>query len=97
MECPEITMKKEGDEMTLRLLDLETLQVVTRSYRWVKSLDVPVDGRNVRFRVIDFRDRNKQCRRWIRPDAVGAIIARQDGSGRDGSYSLRLTHLKNGG
>ncbi|MCM2359955.1 MAG: hypothetical protein NDI77_17520 [Geobacteraceae bacterium] len=44
MECPEIAMKCEGDEMTLRLLDLETLSVVTRKYRWVKSEEIAVDG-----------------------------------------------------
>lgn len=96
MECPEITMKREGDQMTLRLLDLETLTVVTRKYRWVKSEEIAVGGEQIRCRVIDFEDPNKKCRRWIRPDEVGAIVVRQDGKGKDGSYSLRMTQLRSG-
>ncbi|MCM2357014.1 MAG: hypothetical protein NDI77_02615 [Geobacteraceae bacterium] len=96
MECPEITMRREGDEMTLRLLDLETLTVVTRRYRWVKSEEIAVDGQRIRCRVVEFEDPNKKCRRWIRPDEVGAIVVRQDGKGKDGSYSLRMTQLRGG-
>jgi hypothetical protein len=96
MECPEITLRHEGEEKTLRLLDLETLEVVKRTYRWVKSEDVVIDGVKIRCRVIDFEDPNKRCRRWIAPDEVGALIARQDGSGKHGSYSLRIAHLKSG-
>src|SRR6266567_4056777 len=96
MECPEVTLQREGEEKALRLLDLEKLAVVTRRYRWVKSEDVVVDGKRINCRVIDFEDPNKKCRRWIRPDELGAIIARQDGKGKGGSYSLRMAHLKNG-
>lgn len=94
IECPEITMKHEGDEMKLRLLDLETLMVVTRSYRWVKNEDVTVNGQQIHCRVVDFEDQNKKGRRWIRPDEVGVVIMRQDGSGKNGSYSVRMAHLK---
>lgn len=93
MECPEVTMKREGEEMAVRLLDFETLSVVTRRYRWVRSEDVIVDGKPVRCRVIDSEDPHKKGRRWIRPDDVGVVIARQEGKGKDGSYSLRMTHL----
>ena len=55
-----------------------------------------VDDRQIRCRVVDFVDENKKCRRWIRPDAVGAIIVRQDGMGKNGSYSLRIAHMRNG-
>lgn len=96
IECPEITMKHEGDEMKLRLLDLETLMVVTRAYRWVKSEDITVNGQQIHCRVIDFEDPNKRGRRWIRPDEVGAVIMRQVGTGKNGSYSLRIAHMKSG-
>ncbi len=96
MECPEIAMKREGEEMKLRLLDLESQKVVIRSYRWVKSEDMTVDGRKISCRVVDFEDENKKCRRWIRPDILGAIIVRQDGRGKEGTYSLRMEHLKDG-
>jgi len=96
MECPEVTMKREGEEMTVRLLDLETLMIVNRRYHWVKSEEMTVDGQKILCRVVDFEDVNKKCRRWIRPDAGGAVIVRQDGSGKNGHYSLRMAHLKNG-
>lgn len=90
MECPEIAMKKEGDHLELRLLDFETLSVVTRKYSWVKSEDVNMGGKIFHCRVIDFEDANKKCRRWIKPDDPGVIITRQDGRGKNGSYSLRM-------
>jgi len=93
MECPEIRLKKEGDELALRLLDLETLSVVTRRYRWIRCEDVVVNGKRFRCRVIDFEDVNKKCRRWITEDNLGVIIARQDGNGKTGSYSLRMQTL----
>ena len=80
----------------MRLLDLETLSVVTRRYTWVRSEDVTVDGKRIRCRVIDFEDPNKKCRRWISAGEPGVIITRQDGKGKSGSYSLRMTHLKGG-
>ena len=92
MECPEISLKREGDEATLRILDLEKLMVVKRHYRWIKNEEVTVDGKNTLFRVVDFEDANKSGRRWIRKDEIGVSIARQDGRGKDGSYSLRLVH-----
>lgn len=96
MECPEVHLKHEGEDMTVRLLDMETLTVVSRHYRWAKSEDVEVDGRRIRCRVIDFEDKNKKCRRWIKPGEAGIVIARQDGKGKSGSYSLRIVHLKTG-
>ncbi|MCM2359954.1 MAG: hypothetical protein NDI77_17515 [Geobacteraceae bacterium] len=46
--------------------------------------------------MVDFEDPNKKCRRWIRPDELGAIVVRQDGKGKEGSYSLRMTQLRAG-
>ncbi|RNC70401.1 MAG: hypothetical protein ED859_06220 [Desulfuromonadales bacterium] len=93
MECPEILILREGEEMSLRLLDFETFSIVTRRYRWMKSEDVLVEGKPVRCRVIDFEDPHKKGRRWIKADDLGVIIARQDGKGKEGSYSLRMTRL----
>jgi hypothetical protein len=94
MECPEIHMKREGERMTVRLLDFEALDVVTRRYTWVRSEDLQIGGKTYTFRVIDFEDKNKKCRRWIRVDDVGVMIARQVGSGKNGAYSLKLVEYK---
>ncbi len=64
----------------MRLLDLETLSVVTRRYTWVRSEDVTVDGKRIRCRVIDFEDPNKKCRRWISAGEPGVIITRSRGA-----------------
>ncbi len=89
MECPELRIAGEGGELTIRLLDLETCEVVTRSYRWVRTERLTVNGKSDLFRVIEFRDPKKSGTRWILPDAVGVRIARQDGTSRKGAYSVR--------
>jgi hypothetical protein len=94
MECPEIHMKREGEKMTVRLLDFEALEVVTRHYSWVRSEELQVGGKSYTFRVIDFDDKNKKCRRWIRIDDVGVMIARQEGTGKSGAYSVKLVEYK---
>jgi hypothetical protein len=93
MDCPELGLKHEGDEAVFRVLDLETLGVVARKYRWLRSEEVTVNGKRIICRVIDFQDPNKNCRRWIAQGDVGALIARQDGKGKSGAYSLRMTRL----
>lgn len=96
MECPETLMSRVGEEKSERLLDFESLSVITRQYRWVKNEEVIVEGRPILCRVIDFEDPHKRGRRWIKADDLGVIIARQDGKGKDGSYSLRMTRLRAG-
>lgn len=90
MECPELQLKKEGDRMTMRLLDLETLEIVTRHYTWVRTEEVVVGARRFACRVVAVEDKNKKFRRWERPDDVGIMIARQEGEGKNGSYTVRL-------
>ena len=99
MDCPELGLIHEGDEAVFRVLDLETLAVVIRKYRWLRSEEVTVNGKRIICRVIDFHDPNKNCRRWITHGEVGALIARQDGKGKTGDYSLRMTsfHTPNTG
>lgn len=89
MDCPELHIPHEGDTLTVRLLDMETCEVVTRNYHWVRSERFKVNGVTDLYRVIDFRDRNKTGTRWILPDALGAKIARQDGTSAKGTYSVR--------
>lgn len=93
MDCPELGLRHEGDEAVFRVLDLETLGVVARKYRWLRSEEVTVNGKRIICRVVDFQDPNKKCRRWITQGEVGALIARQDGKGKSGAYSLRMTRF----
>jgi hypothetical protein len=94
MDCLELGLRHAGDEAVFRVLDLEKLGVVMRKYRWLRNEEVTVNGKRITCRVIDFQDENKKCRRWITLGDVGALIARQDGNGKSGSYSLRMTRFK---
>lgn len=96
MECPETLLTQVGEKKSIRLLDLENLEVVKRNYTWVRNEEVRVGGKSYNCRVIDFEDKNKKCRRWIKPDDIGVIIARQDGSGKAGTYSVRLIDYRSG-
>ena len=93
MDCPELGLRHEGDEAVFRVLDLDTLGVVPRKYRWLRSEEMTVNGKRIICRVIDFQDPNKKCRRWITQGEVGALIARQDGKGKSGVYTLRMTRF----
>ena len=95
MDCPEITMQREGEAMEIRLLDMEHAKVVLRRFHWVKTEEMEVGGKRLRCRVVDFTDLNNSCRRWISNDARGVIIVRQDGKGKGGNYSLRMVSLEN--
>ncbi len=95
MDCPELRIRGEGELLTVRLLDLETCEVVTRSYRWVRTERLTVNGATELFRVVEFHDKNKGGTRWIAPDKVGVRIARQDGTSRKGGYSVRaMDHVR---
>lgn len=94
MDCPEMALKQEGEQATVRLLDLELCRVVTRRYHWVKSEDVRIGERTVRCRVIDFEDQANRCRRWIMFDELGILIVRQEGRGASGGYTLKIAALR---
>ena len=93
MDCPETTMKREGDRMEVRLLNLEYGKVVLRKFHWIKSEDQEIGGRRLHCRVVDFEDAENSCRRWVSCGASGVVVVRQDGKGKHGSYSLRLISL----
>jgi len=84
MDGPELALGGLGQTKSLRILDMGAAEVVDRTYTWAKN--------DEGFRVIEFSDRNKTARRWVRADAMGMLIARQDGRDRAGSYSMRMTN-----
>ena len=97
MDCPETTMKQEGDSLEVRLLNLEYGRVVTRKFHWVRSEDLEVGGKRLHCRVVDFSDGENSCRRWVNCGAGGVVIVRQDGKGTHGTYSLRMVSLTDAG
>jgi hypothetical protein len=93
MDCPETTMKREGESMEVRLLNLEHGKVVTRKFHWLKSEVLEIGDQRLHCRVVDFEDAENSCRRWVSCGAGGVVIVRQDGRGKHGSYSLRMVSL----
>jgi len=93
MDCPETTMKREGETMEVRLLNLEHGKIVSRKFHWVKSEDVEVSGKRLHCRVVDFSDPENSCRRWVSCGEGGITIVRQDGKGKHGPYSLRIVSV----
>jgi hypothetical protein len=93
LDCPEFNMGPEEKEKTLRVLDFEHLKVLKRSYKWLKDEDIQVDGKLIKCKVIEFSDPYKKCRRWVKIDELGVLVLRQDGKGKEGSYSTRIVSL----
>ena len=89
MDCPELRIREEGESLTVRMLDLEACEVVTRCYRWARTERLTINGVADLFRVIEFQDRKNLVTRWILPGTLGVRIARQDGKSRNGAYSVR--------
>lgn len=93
LDCPEIALGPEDKEKTFRVLDFEHLKVVRRNYRWVRNEDITLDNRHIRCKVVDIADQYKKCRRWVKLDELGVLVIRQDGKGKEGSYSTHITSL----
>lgn len=93
LDCPEFNMGPEEKEKNLRVLDFEHLKVFKRSYKWLKNEDIQVDGKLIKCKVIEFSDPYKKCRRWVKIDELGVLVVRQDGKGKEGSYSTRIVSL----
>jgi hypothetical protein len=93
LDCPEVSMGPNEKDKTLRVLDLENLEIVTRRYRWVRDENIGVAGRQIHCKVIDYQDPNKKARRWLEEDELGVLVTRQEGKGKGVSYTSRLISL----
>lgn len=94
MECPEAWLDfSDKTQITLRILDVEKMAVVKRTYHFVKNTLYSVGGREIPCRIIDFSDQNKKARRWITWDGSAVVMYRQDGKGDKNSYSVQATSV----
>jgi hypothetical protein len=90
----ETKLAGSGERRTWLVLDFETLQVVDRAYTLSGREKLRAAGRTFEARIVDYKDRNKEGRRWIVEDAFGLAILRQDGKDRRGGYSMKLVRVK---
>jgi len=97
MECPEARLDfSKNKPVTLRILDVEKMAVVSRTYELVRNANYSVAGKEHPCRVVDYSDRNKKARRWITWDGSTVVMYRQDGRGDKNPYSVRMTSVTRG-
>jgi hypothetical protein len=89
-EWPETTMKREGETMEVRFLDLARASVVSRSYRYLRNEDVEVGGKTLHCKVVELSDPNFRCTRWVSGKGGNILLVRQDGKSNGSSYTVRL-------
>lgn len=94
MECPEARLDfSDRKEITLRILDVEKMAVVRRTYSFIKNSHYTVAGKEFPCRIVDFSDPNKKARRWITWDGATVIMYRQDSRGEKNVYSVQTTSV----
>jgi hypothetical protein len=92
MECPEAQLDfSDKKQITLRILDVEKMEVVKREYRFVENTAYAIGEKKFPCRIIDFSDQNKKARRWIAWDGSAVVMYRQDSKGIKNSYSVQAT------
>lgn len=89
MDNVELQLPHEGDARTWRVLELQDAAVAKRSYSRLPFGRVTTGTRPVECVVVEFRDPDRNARRWITTDDLGMVILRQDGTDKAGSYSMR--------
>lgn len=94
MECPEARLDfSDRKEITLRVLDVEKMAVVKRTYTLVRNTHYSIAGKELPCRIVDFSDHNKKARRWIAWDGTAVILYRQDSRGEKSVYSVQATSV----
>jgi Domain of unknown function (DUF6134) len=77
---------------TLRVLDLDELEIIERIYRRLPNEQVMVDGHRVEALVLELRDLRQHARRWYWQNHP-TILLEERGEDADGTYRLSLRRL----
>ena len=75
------------------MLDCARCETLDRTYRWVETDPVKINGTNRDCRVIEFSDDKKHGRRWLLADDFGVCIARVNETAPQGTFSMRLLEM----
>ena len=80
-------LAEPGARRVLRVLDLDRLEVVSRTFEWLRSEPVEIGSRSMASRVVSFTDRYASGTRWY---AAGEsdLLLREEGTDEDGPYSI---------
>ncbi len=78
-----------GAKRVLRVLDLDRLEVVSRTFEWLRSEPIEIGSRSIASHVVSFRDRYARGTRWY---AAGEndLLLREEGKDEDGPYSVAI-------
>ena len=78
-----------GQPKTFKVLDLEDLKIVERTFTWLRDETVDIGGTRVPGRVVDVSDSKTHARRWLAKDALGTLL-REEGTDETGAYRIVL-------
>jgi len=90
IEGPRLEFAVPGATLHFRVLDLDRLEIIERSFTWVGDETVRVNGRPVACRVVDVSDSFSRSRRWIARDSIETLI-KEEGTDEDGPFRIVLT------
>lgn len=82
-----------GQTLRFRVLDLDHLEIVERSFTWAAEDTLTVGDHDIECVVLDVEDEFGRARRWV-ARSQDATTIREDGVDEDGPYSLILHSIR---
>jgi hypothetical protein len=89
-DTPVLALSSKGDERSLRILQFENFEVITRSFKWVDTETLNINGEDIPCRVIEIQSPNASAKRWVTDDQY-CYLVREEGSAKTGKYSVLLS------
>lgn len=82
-----------GSERTVRVLDLDEQEIVSRTLRWVADETLRIGPVALRCKVVEFEDRNARGIQWIGPDSH-PVVVQEESEDEDGRFQLTLKSIR---
>jgi len=92
-DTAEDSLKEVSDSQTFRVLDLDRLQVVEHTLKWLRNEELRVAGELILCRVIEFNTPYERGTRWITDDQFGLLV-KEIGVDEDGEYAVEISKLE---
>ena len=88
-ETPQLVFTTPGIPLSMRVMDLDRLEIVEQSLTWVRDDTLMFDEHSVPCRVFDVSDSYSQSRYWVAQDPLETLL-KEEGSDEDGPYQVIL-------
>ncbi len=92
-DSPETLLKTMNKKITLRVLNLDDIQVIKQSLTWTGNKTVLINDEKINCRVIEFEGPQEKGMRLITDDEF-CILVEEKGSDEDGPYHVKLVSIK---